>query len=314
MSAEANVAGVQTTTDGRAGRIAALGFDPAACQREDPGACNLCGSSQLVEISRIDRYGYDQRAVLCSRCGLGFLAPRLTAGEYEAFYRDVYRPLVSAYHGRTIDANTLQDDQAGYTDDLVAFLEHALPATPASVLDIGGSTGVVADGVRARFGARATVLDPAPDELGVAASRGMETIGGFAEDLDPGGRTWDLVLLCQTIDHLLDARGTLDRLRAVTAPGGHVFVDVLDVAFALRANGAIERAVKVDHPFYLTRPTGRAYLVATGFEIVAERLSDDGHWGFLARADTPREPDWANLGAGADRLLDEIWSTRAAAR
>jgi hypothetical protein len=298
----------------RAERIAALRFDPAAHDREDPGPCNLCGATQPAEISRRDRYGYAQRAVLCTRCGLGFLAPRLTAREYEAFYRDTYRPLVSAYHGRTIDATTVQDDQAGYTDELVTFLEQVLPGAPASVLDIGGSTGVVADGVRARFGSEATVLDPAPDELAVAAARGMETIGGFAEHLDAGGRTWALVLLCQTIDHLLDARGTLAILRALTARRGHLFVDVLDLEFALRAKGAIEGAIKVDHPFYLTRATGRAYLEATGFDVVAERLSDDGHWGFLAHAGDAREPDWAALGARAEQLLDEIWARRAAAR
>ena len=289
-------------------------FDPATREREDPGACNLCGGTLLAEISRRDRYGYDQRAVLCTRCGLGMLAPRLTAREYEAFYRDTYRPLVSAYHGRTIDATTVQDDQAGYARELVAFLEQALPAAPATVLDIGGSTGVVADGVRTRFGAEATVLDPAPDELEVAAARGMETIAGFAEDLDAGERAWELVLLCQTIDHLLDARGTLTGLRGLTAPGGHLFVDVLDLEFALRSKGAIEGAIKVDHPFYLTRATGRAYLEATGFEVVAERLSDDGHWGFLARAGEVHEPDWPALSDRAERLLDEIWARRAAPR
>jgi SAM-dependent methyltransferase len=298
----------------RAERIAALPFDPAARAREDPGGCNLCGATQLVEISRHDRYGYAQRAVLCARCGLGFLAPRLTAGEYETFYRDTYRPLVSAYHGRTIDATTVQADQAGYTEELVAFLDEALPSRPATVLDIGGSTGVVADGVRARFGAEATVLDPAPDELAVAQERGMETIAGFAEDLDAGARTWDLVLLCQTIDHLLDARATLASLRELTAAGGHLFVDVLDLEFALRSKGAIEGAIKVDHPFYLTRATGRAYLDVAGFDVIAERLSDDGHWGFLARAGEAREPDWAALGARAERLLDEIWARRATGR
>ena len=296
----------------RALRIGQIDFDPALRERDDPGDCNLCGSARLVEVSRRDRYGYDQRAVVCARCGLGFLSPRLTAGEYEDFYRAVYRPLVSAYHGRLIDAETVQVDQRGYTDDLVAFLRRTLPGAPASVLDIGGSTGLVAGGVRDAFGSQATVLDPAPDELAVAAAQGMETIAGFAEDMQPGERSWDLILLCQTIDHLLDARLTLSRLRGVAAEGGHLFVDVLDLPFALRSKGSIEGAIKVDHPFYLTRQTACAYLQATGFEVVAERLSDDGHWGFLARAGEPRQPDWDALTAAADALLDEISARRAA--
>ena len=65
----------------------------------------------------------------------------------------------------------------------------------------------------------------------------METIAGFAEDYDPGERRWDLVLLCQTIDHLLDVRGTLESMRRMTADDGHAFVDVLDLLIAARKQG-----------------------------------------------------------------------------
>jgi SAM-dependent methyltransferase len=300
------------TADSRAARIAALGWTPGAAEHEDVRRCNLCDGERLVELCRSDRYGFAQRAVLCARCGLGFLAPRLTAGAYARFYEDTYRPLVSAYHGRTIDAVTVQDDQRGYAAELVAFLQATLPAAPGSILDVGGSTGLVAGAVRDALGGETTVLDPAPDELAVAAAAGMETIEGFAEDLDAAGRTWDLVLLCQTIDHLLDVRSTLATLRSVTAPGGRAFVDVLDLEYALVAKERIEGAVKVDHPYYLTRATAAAFFAQAGFDVVAERLSDDGHWGFLLAPGTPSAPDFDALGAAADRLLGDVWRRRAA--
>jgi 2-polyprenyl-3-methyl-5-hydroxy-6-metoxy-1,4-benzoquinol methylase len=295
----------------RAGRIAALGYDPAPLARDRVGRCNLCGSPHHVEVSRRDRYGYAGRLLVCARCGLGFLSPRLTAEAYADFYGETYRPLVSAHHGRRIDAETVQDDQRGYADELASFLDASLPAPPATVLDVGGSTGVVAGALAAAFGSRATVLDPAPDELEVAAAAGMETVAGFAEDFDPGERRWDLVLLCQTIDHLLDVRATLASLRRLVADDGHVFVDVLDLAWSLRRHGAVEAVVKVDHPYYLTRDTARAFLTLTGLEVVAERMSDDGHWGFLARPAVPTEPHWTALRDRADALLDEVWDRRA---
>jgi SAM-dependent methyltransferase len=276
-------------------------------------ACNLCGGERHVEVSRADRYGYPQRFVVCARCGLGFLSPRLTAAEYGAFYRDVYRPLVSAYHGRRIDAETVQDEQREYAADLVAFLRGMLPAPPASVLDVGGSTGVVAAAVREAFGARATVLDPAPDELEVAAAQGMETIAGFAEDADYGGRTFDLVLLCQTIDHLLDVGATLAAIRNAVSAGGRAFVDVLDVRFMARRRGSIEGAVKVDHPYYLTRATALAAFRRAGLAPTAERMSDDGHWGFVLAPAEPGEPDWEALTEAAGAFLDEVWRLRAVA-
>lgn len=297
----------------RAARIEGLGYDPSAREREPVTSCNLCGGERLVEVSRTDRYGYAQPLLVCARCGLGFLSPRLTGQEYGGFYEDVYRPLVSAYHGRTIDAQTVQVEQRDYAHELAGFLQGHLVAEPQTIMDVGGSTGLVAGIIGEAFGARCTVLDPAPDELEVAAAAGMETIEGFAEDYDPAGRTWDLVLLCQTIDHLLDIRGTLAAMRRMLGEGSRAFVDVLDVGFMARRRGSVEGAVKVDHPYYLTRATALGYFALTGFEVAAERMSHDGHWGFVLAPGEEREPDWAALGAHADGLLAELWALRATA-
>jgi SAM-dependent methyltransferase len=298
--------------DERRRRIGAVGYDYASAGKEAVGECNLCRSSRTIELAREDRYGFPAVLLVCARCGLGFLSPRLTAAEYGRFYEDVYRPLVSAYHGRTIDADTVQLEQREYAAELVEFVRPALEAAPAHVIDVGGSTGVVGAAMREAFGSRVTVLDPAPAELAVAEANGMETIAGFAEDYDPAGRTWDLVLLCQTIDHLLDPSAALKALATMIALGGRAFVDALDVRFMIRRRGGVEEAVKIDHPFYLTRETARAYFDQVGLEVQSERLSADGHWGFLLRRGELREPDWDELGAARDRLLDEAARLRAA--
>jgi 2-polyprenyl-3-methyl-5-hydroxy-6-metoxy-1,4-benzoquinol methylase len=292
----------------RMGRIAAVGFELSGRDVEEVGACNLCGSEDAFVLTTRDRYGLPSELRMCRNCGLGYLSPRLTAAEYASFYASVYRPLVSAFHGRTIDAETVQDDQRSYAAELVDFLRGTLERPPGTVLDVGGSTGVVAAAVNEAFGSAATVLDPAPDELAVAASHGMEVIEGFAEDFAPGERRWDLVLLCQTIDHLLDVTATLTALRGMVAEDGHVFVDILDLMIAARKAGSVQGAAKVDHPFYLTRETALAFFEKTGLRPAAERLSGDGHWGFVLVPDVPREPDWASLGEAARRSLDELRS------
>jgi SAM-dependent methyltransferase len=294
-------------TDGtRATRIAALEWDYAACPLEEVPLCNLCGGAQAVEVSRSDRYGFPARSELCSGCGLVRLSPRLTREGYATFYRSVYRPLVSAYHGRLIDANTVRDDQQAYAAELVEYLRETLPQGPGTTLDIGGSTGVVAAAMGVAFGARATVADPAPDELAHAAAAGMETIEGFAEDLDLGDRTFDLVLLCQTIDHLLDVSATLHSLRRWVGRGGQAFIDVLDADLAIARAGGIEGAAKIDHPFMLTRETALAFFCKTGLRPRAERLTDDGHIGFVLDPVDPAEPDWGALRATGDAFRQRI--------
>lgn len=292
----------------RAERIAAVAFDYEAQAMERVAACNLCGArgEDVVRAADRDRYGYRARLLVCRRCGLGWLSPRMTAQAYARFYDGVYRPLVSAYHGRRIDAASLQLEQRAYAARLATFLAPRMPSRPLTILDVGGSTGVVAGVLAARFGASATVLDPAPDELGVAAAAGLETIAGPAEDFDAGGRRWDLVLLCQTIDHLLDVRGTLAGLRRATARGGRAFVDILDTELVLQRTGAIQQVVKIDHPHYLTRETARALFSLAGYDVLAERASPDGHRGFVLAPATPGEPDRQALRRDATALIGRI--------
>jgi SAM-dependent methyltransferase len=288
-------------------RIAALGYEYDTQATHRPAGCNLCEArDRAVEVAARDRYGYRASFVVCRRCGLGYLCPRLSATQYAHFYSEIYRPLVSAYHGRRIDAETVQREQRGYAAELAEFLLPLLPSPPRTILDVGGSTGVVASVLAARGEARATVLDPSPDELAVARAAGMETVAGLVEDFDPGERTWDLVLLCQTIDHLLDARGTLAALRQMAATGGRAFVDIVDVDVLLRRTGNIEQVVKIDHPYYLTRPTAAALFALTGFTIVAERLTDDGHRGFVLAPGPCTEPDWPALEASAVQFLTQV--------
>jgi len=303
---------VDTST--AAERIAGLGYDYTAQPKGGSRACNLCGpAGRPAEVARQDRYGYPATLMVCRRCGLGFLSPRLTAAAYAHFYAGVYRPLVSAHHGRRIDAETVQDEQRAYAGELAGFLEPLMAAAPSTILDVGGSTGVVAGVLAARFGAQATVLDPSPEELAVAGAAGMETIAGFAEDFGPAGRRWDLVLLCQTIDHLLDVRATLTAMRAMTSTAGRAFVDILDVGLVLCRAGAIEGAAKIDHPYYLTRATAAAFFDLVGYEIVAERVTDDGHRGFVLSPGDPAEPDWPDLARSAEHLLADIETYRAGA-
>ncbi len=298
--------GAQRST--RSERIAAVGYDYAAQDKEHSACCNLCGAQGLeVEVARRDRYGYPATLVVCGRCGLGYLSPRLSATGYAQFYAGVYRPLVSAYHGRRIDAHSVQLEQRDYAAGLAAFLEPLLGSSSQTILDVGGSTGVVAGVLAESLNARASILDPATDELAVAHAAGMETVTGFAEDFDPGERRWDLVLLCQTIDHLLDVRDTLAALRGMTAHGGRAFVDILDVGLMVRRTGSIEGVVKIDHPYYLTRSTTVAFFDLAGYMIVAERSSDDGHRGFVLAPGACTEPDWPALEASAAALLEGVW-------
>ena len=288
-------------------RIADLAFDYAAQPTEAVQRCNLCEAERFVVLTHRDRYGYAAEAHACVACGLVFLNPRMTATAYRNFYARTYRPLVSAYHGRLIDARTIQAEQRIYAGERARFLRPFLDGSGArTLLDVGGSTGVVAHVLADTFGFEATLLDPSPLEVAEAQRRGFEAITSLVEEHDFGDRRFDVILLCQTIDHLLDVSGTLERLRRLLAPEGVFFVDIVNFRAAYLRGWSVERAVKIDHPYALTEPVAAAMLARTGFEILrADYEADHLHVGYVCRAAEPVRGAQPTPPA-VERLLREI--------
>jgi SAM-dependent methyltransferase len=299
---------VSTISSGsRAERIAALAFDYLAQPKVRVERCNLCGGGSFVGLTHRDRYGYPASAAACRRCGLVFLDPVMTASAYGAFYAGTYRPLVSAFHGRLIDARTIQQEQREYAVERGDLLEPFVAGRGyRTLLDIGGSTGVVAHAFARRFDLRATVVDPAPLETAEAQALGITTVEGLIEAVDLGDTKFDVVVLCQTIDHLLDITGTLQRVRDVLAPHGLLFVDIVDFRAAYLRNWSVEDAIKIDHPYYLTEPTTLAFLQRAGFEAVrSDFAADHLHVSYVARPATS-VPDALPPSGSVDELLREV--------
>jgi 2-polyprenyl-3-methyl-5-hydroxy-6-metoxy-1,4-benzoquinol methylase len=267
----------------RRDRIAALAYDYAAKPKAHRELCNLCGHDVFVTIVHRDRYGYPATAQACRRCGLTFLNPVMTGASYREFYMSVYRPLVSAYHGRLIDAASIQDEQRDYAAILVQWLGRYLRHLRGGrLLDIGGSTGVVAHSFKQAFGMHATVIDPAPMEVEVARRLELETVTGFVETYDPADTRYQLVLMCQTVDHLLDINTTLHKVRELMSDDGIFFVDIVDFRAAYRRNGSVEEAIKIDHPYYLTGATMEAFLSRAGLAVrEVDYARDHLHVGFV---------------------------------
>ena len=297
---------VATTAD-RTERIAALAYDYAAQPKQALTSCNLCGGTGFVVLAHRDRYGYPAQAHACRRCGLVFLNPRMTAEAYGRFYNGVYRPLVSAFHGRLIDARTIQEEQRDYAGERAEFVRPFLDESGArTLLDIGGSTGVVAHHFVREFGLKGTLIDPAPLEVEQARRLGLETVTGLVEEHDFAQQQFDAVIICQTVDHLLDVAGTLARVRQLLSQRGLLFIDIVDFRAAYLRNWSVEDAIKIDHPYYLTESTMMTYLRRSGFEILrSDYAADHLHVSYICRAGSAH-PDEVPSSAIVDEFLREV--------
>jgi 2-polyprenyl-6-hydroxyphenyl methylase/3-demethylubiquinone-9 3-methyltransferase len=115
-----------------------------------------------------------------------------------------------------------------------------------SVLDIGCGGGLVAEPLT-RLGAAVTGIDPAREtiEAAKAHARGAGLSIAYeatpAEALADAGRTFDVVLLLEVVEHVPDVPAFLRRLAPLVAPGGMMIISTLNrtlKAYALAIVGA----------------------------------------------------------------------------
>lgn len=266
--------------------------------------CNICGSDKWIELSHLDRYGFPVKACGCISCGMIFLNPLMTEDGYRFFYQSIYRKLVSAFHGRLIDAISIQNEQYEYAVELADFLADNLGKRVGStVLDVGGSTGVVSLHLKNIFNMDPLVLDPSPDEIKQAQKLGLATHISLLEDFSPQNKSFELIILCQTIDHLLDIKGSLAKIRTLMSDQSLFFVDIVDFRAAYLRNWSIEAAVKIDHPYYFTQESIQSVLKRVGFEVIRTRYAKDKlHIGYLCRK---KESESNYLPESAE--LDLLW-------
>lgn len=144
-----------------------------------------------------------------------------------AFYRDRYdeeQRLVSSPHGRLEFRRTQQ------------LLRRYLPPPGASVLDVGGGTGIHARWL-AHDGYDVRLVDPVVDPV-MKASRhpGFTAQIGDARDLPVANKSVDVVLLLGPLYHLIEAVDRQQALREairVLRPGGQVIAAAISRYAAL---------------------------------------------------------------------------------
>ena len=269
------------------------------CARAPTDKCNVCGSPKAAILCTQDRYGFPGRTAMCLECGLIYNLDRLTAQGYADFYeRGGYRQLIGKFKNTEQSLERVHASQASYAANLLRTFEGLIPQNPkGSLLDIGGSTGLVAQEFQKRLGYRPTILEPSSDEVAKARSLGLEAVVGSVETWQTDEK-FDLVLLCRTVEHLYDLSLALTKIRTLLKPGGLFFCDIAEFLEIVRREGPPEATAKIDHAFWLTQETAPAIFASFGFEPVSLQLTlPPDQVGFLWQAAEPRplqsrDPKW----------------------
>ncbi len=163
--------------------------------------------------------------------------------------------------------------------------ERALkPLQGLSVLDIGCGGGILSEPL-ARLGAQVTGIDPVEQAITVARRhaerQGLEITyrAALAEDLVREGRSFDVVIASEVIEHVADVGAFLAACRALTKPGGLLIVSTINrtarsyalaIVVAERVLGLIPRGTHSWDKF-VTVEELKAGLTKAGFQFESLR-------------------------------------------
>jgi 2-polyprenyl-3-methyl-5-hydroxy-6-metoxy-1,4-benzoquinol methylase len=279
---------------------------PAATEET---ACNLCGAQNDVVVGTRDRAGEPLRTVLCRTCGLVWTNPRPPVAEMNVYYETTYR---SDYKGHR--APPLRKIVRGFLGaaDRRSLVRAFLPASSgrqARMLDVGCGAGELVYLMR-RDGVDASGLEP-----GIEFAEFARTVLRVPIQTAPvdaasvPADSQDLITLFHALEHVPDPRRLLTTVRTWIRKGGHLIIEVPNIAARVQAPS---HQYHYAHLYHFTGRTLSALGEAAGLRSIDTRFSSDAGnvIGVFRRQDDESRPP-AGLEAEAARTLAALLSHTA---
>lgn len=234
--------------------------------------CDLCGSSnqETLGFSKEDR----ARAVICRRCGMIFISPRMTREWYDRFYQEEYRSLGG--DEESLDARFERQRRHG-----AALAEELKPYFLAQglLVDVGSSTGGTLAGIKEVLGGvKVFGIEPSEKEVLYANKRGIPSRAALIEDIEKKGievPPAEQILSTQALNHFLSPKFFLTWAWQRLKPSGRLILEVKNFRQQARRSSRVENSIQIDHVYMFTPETVREYLAAAGFRVIA--FLDDEH-------------------------------------
>lgn len=205
----------------------------------------------------------------CGACGLRYSSHQVPA---TTLYASGYHDADGTFGPDYANPTTLHA-AAQAAESRLDFLEQS-GVRPGRLLDIGAGLGQLVAAARRRG------WDAAGLEFSASAAsyaRSINNVELAIGDLESASfdEQFDVVTICQTLEHLAEPRRALDLIARMLKPNGVLFVEVPNVASAARV---LQRRRWLlwqpgDHVLHLDKSALRGLLVETGFRV--QRLDSD---------------------------------------
>jgi SAM-dependent methyltransferase len=205
--------------------------------------------------------------VACQICDCVFANTPAPATAYDNYYADYSK---YADQGTSTGGGGSPLDQSRI-DETAKTIARYLPDPSARIVDIGCANGGMLAALRSHGYTRILGVDPSPECVANTTRLfGIPALQGWLGALPAEVTNADLIILSHVLEHVLDLGPAVEKLRAVLAPGGMVYVEVPDAAHYVECLAAPFQDFNTEHINHFGQESLGNLFVRYGFELVAE--------------------------------------------
>ncbi len=202
--------------------------------------------------------------VLCQNCGLCFLNPQHSEGDYQKYYEWHDRPIDRKVGVLGIRPGTRTEYDRLRLDFFTGFLKDK----KSKIIDIGSGYGIFLNSLTSRGYKNLYGIEPNREAVKIVKENfGFEIYDANLGDASLPKNEFDAATLIAVIEHFNDPIKSLRDMYALLKPGGYLYVNTPNLSDVVLRQG-INKYFKFVHTFYFTEKSLSNCLTRAGFEIV----------------------------------------------
>lgn len=229
--------------------------------------CLICDSNNFEEISEKDRYGLTVQVVICKKCGLIQLNPRMNQESYNTFYDNEYRPL---YSGNDQPSITFFKEQKGRGKKIIQHIEEkaGIEIKNMFILEIGSGAGGILSAFKEKEN-RVLGIDIGNEYIKFGKQKGINLKVGSLKELKLKEKP-DIVIYAHVIEHLLNPIEEFKTLKKILKPEGLLYIEVPGIKNLLNSYHLdFLKYIQNAHIYYFTLNSLNNCMKKAGFKLIS---------------------------------------------